>query len=175
MTHTTPTPGQKAPQLHVEALGGEAIDLRSDQPENFSVVFFYRGLHCPICRKQLEELNGKLDAFKEIGVTVHAVSMDERERAEKQKAEWSIDNLAIGYGLSEASAREWGLYISKKEQDAEPARFAEPGIAAVRPDGTLYSLHIQNVPFARPTLDGLIEGLKFIIEKDYPVRGTLAA
>ncbi|MDY8111117.1 redoxin domain-containing protein [Fulvimarina sp. 2208YS6-2-32] len=175
MSHTTPIPGQPAPSLTVEALGGKAIDIAADRPKNFTVVFFYRGLHCPICRKQLEELNEKLDAFDEIGVTAHVVSMDEKERAEKQKAEWSIGNLSIGFGLTEKSAREWGLFMSQKEQDAEPDRFAEPGIAVIKPDGTLYSLHLQNVPFARPTIDGLVEGLSFIIENDYPIRGKLAA
>ncbi len=29
-----------------------------------------------------------------------------------------------------------------------------------------------NAPFVRPNLDYLLGGLKFIMEKDYPVRGT---
>ena len=35
--------------------------------------------------------------------------------------------------------------------------------------------HLQNVPFARPTIDGLIQGLGLIIENECPVRGGLAA
>ncbi|EAU43284.1 hypothetical protein FP2506_10581 [Fulvimarina pelagi HTCC2506] len=175
MTHETPLPGQKAPTLRVNTLGGSSIDLSQDNPENFSIVFFYRGLHCPICRKELEELNGKLNKFEDLGVIVHTVSMDGEERAKRQKDEWAIGNLDIGFGLSEASAREWGLFISEKAKDPEPEKFSEPGIAAIKPDGTLYSLHLQNVPFARPTIDGLLQGLQFIIENDYPVRGKLAA
>jgi hypothetical protein len=33
-------------------------------------------------------------------------------------------------------------------------------------------LFLQNTPFARPKLDDLLSGLKFIMSKAYPVRGT---
>lgn len=175
MAHTTPTPGKKAPTLKVDVIGGSAIDLASDRPTNFSLILFYRGVHCPTCKGQIEELNGKLLDFESLGIKVHVVSMDDRARAERQKGEWAIDNVPIGYGLTEESARTWGLFISAKEKDTEPERFAEPGVAVVYPDGTIYALYLQSVPFARPTLDGLMRGLKFIIDNHYPARGTVAA
>jgi peroxiredoxin len=175
MSHTTPLPGERAPKLTVDVLGGPGIDLAADTPQNFSLTFFYRGLHCPICRTQLEELNGRIADFDAMGIKVYAISMDSKDRAERQKEEWKIDKLPIGYGLSEASARQWGLFISAKVKDPEPARFSEPGIAVLYPDGTIYALYLQNVPFARPTLDGLRDGLKFVIEKQYPIRGKVAA
>lgn len=175
MAHTTPSPGDRAPSLTFQRLDGAAFDLAAARPENFSLIFFYRGSHCPICKSQLEELSGKLEGFAELGVEVHVVSMDDEARARKQRQDWSIDDLAIGYGLGEASAREWGLFISSAAKEGEPERFSEPGLAVVRPDGTIYALHLQNVPFARPTIDGLRQGLGFILEKDYPLRGDLAA
>lgn len=174
-THTTPMPGDKASALKVQTLGGTPVDLAANRPENFSVVLFYRGSHCPICKTQMEELNGKLGDFRKIGVDVHVVSMDDEARARKQTRDWAIGNLSIGYGLSEESARDWGLFISEGFKEGEPERFNEPGVAVVRPDGTIYSLHVQNVPFARPTIDGLQQGLGFIIENDYPIRGDIAA
>ena len=42
------------------------------------------------------------------------------------------------------------------------------------PQGRLQIIDISNAPFARPDLDGLLNGLKFIQEKDYPIRGTAA-
>lgn len=175
MPHTTPMPGDAAPALKVDTLGGTPFDLSEVHPENFTLVLFYRGYHCPICKDQLEELNGKISDFEAAGIKAHAVSMDSPERAEKQREEWDIGNLAIGYGLSEASAREWGLYISAKEKDAEPERFAEPGTAIIYPDGRIYALYTQNVPFARPPLDDLLGAMKFVLKNDYPVRGKLAA
>ena len=35
-------------------------------------------------------------------------------------------------------------------------------------------IDISNAPFARPDLNGVLKGLKFIQEKQYPIRGTLA-
>lgn len=175
MRHSAPTPGDKAPNLNVGVLDGSSFDLSQERLENFTLVLFYRGVHCPICKTQMEELAGKRDEFGKAGITVHAVSMDSRERAERQKNEWAIGGLPIGYGLSEESAREWGLYISGKEKDAEPERFAEPGAAVIYPDGRIYALYLQSVPFARPTLDGLLKGLNFVIENNYPVRGKAAA
>lgn len=175
MPHSTPIPGEKAPDLKVDVLDGSPLDLWQERPENFTLVLFYRGVHCPICRKQMEELAGKREEFAKAGIRVHAVSMDPRDRAERQKNEWAIDGLPIGYALSEASAREWGLFISKKEKDGEPERFAEPGAAVVYPDGRLYALYLQSVPFARPTLDDFYHGLNFVIENNYPIRGTTAA
>jgi len=34
--------------------------------------------------------------------------------------------------------------------------------------------HVSNARFARPDLASLLDGLKFIQDKDYPIRGTLA-
>lgn len=175
MAHATPMPGDKAPRLTFDVLDGSPVDLSADHPENFSIVFFYRGVHCPICRKQLEELVARRSDFEAIGAKFHVVSMDSVERAERQKKEWTIEGLPIGYGMSEETAREWGLFISAKEQDAEPDRFSEPGIAVLYPDGRIYALYFQTVPFARPRLDDLLGSLKFVLERDYPIRGKLAA
>ena len=175
IAHTTPLPGHNAPRLAVEVIGGQAVNLATESSESFTLIFFYRGFHCPICRRQLEELSDKLDEFDALGVKIHVVSMDTRDRAERQKREWAIDRVPIGYGLTEESAREWGLFISAKAKDAEPARFAEPRVAVVDREGRIYALYLQSVPFARPAIDTLRNGLKFIIENGYPVRGQIAA
>lgn len=172
MTHRAPMPGSPAPALDVPALGG-TVGLGGGG--KLSLVFFYRGVHCPICKTQMEELAGRRGELAEMGIETVAVSMDSEERARRQREEWDLGDMPIGYGLSEASAREWGLYISTKAKDAEPDIFAEPGIVAVNPDGSLYALWLQTVPFARPTLDGLKKGLSFVLDNDYPVRGTRAA
>ena len=175
MPHTTPMPGDKAPALKVATSDGGQLDLANDNPENFSLVFFYRGVHCPICKKQIGELAKRREEFRAKGFNVHAVSMDDETRVQRQQAEWDLAGMPVGYGLSEESAREWGLYISSKAQDSEPARFAEPGLVAVRPDGTIYAMWLQTVPFTRPSLDDLLGGLSFVVDKGYPTRGELAA
>lgn len=175
MTHRIALPGSASPQLRIPGLGGKPIDLAVEKPDKFTVVFFYRGVHCPICKTQLDELSLRLTDFSSRGISVLAVSMDSEERSKRQADEWSLGDLRVGYGLAEVEARAWGLFISRKEKDAEPDRFAEPGIAIIDPDGRIHALFHQSVPFARPRLDDLLKGLDFIIEKQYPARGTMAA
>lgn len=175
MPHAAALPGTNAPALKLAALSGGPIDLAQERPENFTLVFFYRGVHCPICKKQLEEINARLPEFAEHGLSVLAVSMDDEERAQRQATDWDIGNMKVGYGMSADTARAWGLYLSQKEKEAEPDLFSEPGLAVVYPNGRLYALYQQSVPFARPRLDDLFQGLAFIVEKNYPARGTVAA
>ncbi|MEM1401497.1 MAG: AhpC/TSA family protein, partial [Pseudomonadota bacterium] len=49
--------------------------------------------------------------------------------------------------------------------------FAEPGLFLVRPDKTLYFGSVQTMPFARPSFDGVLMGLDFVLKTDYPARG----
>ena len=167
-------PGTKVPSLALELTIGAQYDLSKQSPDAFTLVLFYRGKHCPICKKQLTELGSKLGEFTKRGINVVAVSMDDKERAMHVDAEWGTGDVPLAYGLSEESAREWGLYISEaREGSEEPAMFSEPGMFLVRPDGTLYYASTQNSPFARPQFDDLLSGLDYVLENDYPVRGTL--
>lgn len=164
----------QAPAFRFPLLSGGTFDLTDEAPDHFTLVIFYRGLHCPLCRKQMEtDVVPNLDALAEKGVTVIAVSMDEEARAREQQDEWAFGNLRVGYALPEAMARDWGLYISKaREGSSEPAIFSEPGMTLVRPDGRVFAHWQQSVPFARPQMEDLISGIGFIIDKGYPARGT---
>ncbi len=173
--HTTLTPGQQVPGLSVELAGGGRFVLNEDAPTHFTMIIFYRGLHCPICRGQLSDFQGKLSAFAELGINVVAISMDTAERAEQTKTDWKLDSLPLGYGMSEDTARAWGLYLSDAIKDGEPAVFSEPGMAIVRPNGELYHWSLQTAPFGRAKAADLAGMLKFVIENDYPVRGRRAA
>ena len=108
-----PTPKQPAPELEFPILGANSWNLKAQQPKNFTLVVFYRGLHCPICKKYLQELQNLLPDFKERGLEVAAVSMDAEERARLSRQKWELDALTLGYDLPEATAKQWGLYLSK--------------------------------------------------------------
>lgn len=179
MTALTPLfPRQPVPDLEVPTVGGGSWRLGDDKPENFTLVVFYRGLHCPICSNYLGDLEKKLGDFAERGVSVIAISTDEEERAKTAKQDWGLENLAIGYGLSLDKAREWGLYISTSRGMTstgveEPALFSEPGLFLVRPDGTLYFGTVQTMPFARPNFREILGALDFVLKNDYPARGEV--
>jgi peroxiredoxin len=170
-------PRQPVPALEVETLNG-AWSLSEQNPGSFTMVVFYRGLHCPICSRYIGELDRLTGDFDEIGVSPLVLSTDTRERAEQARKDWDLKNLNIGYGVSVEQCREWGLHRSAGRGLTsigieEPAEFNEPGIFIVRPDKTLYWAQISTMPFARPHFREIIGGLKFALEKDYPARGEL--
>lgn len=171
-------PRQPVPALSVPLVGGGTWTLSEQSPTNFSMIVFYRGLHCPICSMYLADLHTRLDALAERGVTVVAVSSDTEDRAVEAKSNWKLPNLPIGYGLDLDVARAWGLYISTSRGKTstgveEPALFAEPGLFLVRPDGTLYFGTVQTMPFARPAFGDIVKALDFVLKNDYPARGEV--
>lgn len=169
-------PRQAVPALRVPTLDHGAYELATDAPARFSLLVFYRGLHCPICAKYLLELGRLQPEFEQRGVKVIALSSDGAERAREMANKVGATALRFGHGLTLANAREWGLYISTSRGKTsigieEPALFAEPGVFIVRPDGTLYCGAVQTMPFARPHFDELLGAIDFAISKDYPARG----
>lgn len=166
-------PTTVVPELSVEVVVGDTWRLSEQTPESFTLIEFYRGYHCPRCKLHLLDLLHKLPRFIERGCGVIAISMDSGERAEKSKQEWGLGDLTIGYGLSEDSAREWGLFISQAIQDKEPNHFCEPGLFLVRPDGTLYSSVLHTTPFHRHHFADVMEAIDMIKARDYPARGNV--
>ena len=164
-------PRAKVPALDLPILGGGRFDVAAMRPQSFTTLVFYRGLHCPICKTYLRDLDRKLDDFAKRGVEVIAASTDTKERAEQSKREWGIERLQMAYGLSIDQARQWGLYISASIKEEEPPLFAEPGLFLIRPDGTLYSASVQTMPFARPSFAEVLQAIAFVTEKNYPARG----
>lgn len=169
-------PRTKSPELEVETLDAGRWRLSEQRPENFTMIVAYRGLHCPICRTYLSELDRSAEEFGKRGVEVIAVSTDTLERAAQTKDEWQLRNLRIGYGLSIPKAREWGLYISTSRGKTstgvvEPDLFNEPGVFLIKPDQTLYASSVATMPFARPHFKEVLAAIDFIVEKDYPARG----
>lgn len=169
-------PRQPVPALRVPTLAHGEFELAADAASQFTLVVFYRGLHCPICLKYLLELGRLQPEFDQRGVKVIALSSDGQERAHMMADKLKAPDLRMGYDLSLAHAREWGLYISTSRGKTsigieEPALFSEPGVFIVRPDGTLYYGAVQTMPFARPHFDELLAALDFAIDKNYPARG----
>ncbi|MFQ5994521.1 MAG: peroxiredoxin-like family protein [Acidiferrobacterales bacterium] len=169
-------PRTRTPELEVETLDSGTWRLSEQKPDNFTMIVAYRGLHCPICRPYVSELDRDAEEFKNRGIEVIALSTDTRERAEQTKDDWKLKHLRIGYGLSIDKAREWGLYISTSRGKTsagvvEPDRFNEPGLFLVKPDQTLYAASIATMPFARPHFKEILAAIDFIVDKDYPARG----
>jgi peroxiredoxin len=169
-------PRKPVPSLEVPTLDGDIWRLSERKPAKFIMIVFYRGRHCPVCKLYLEDLTKKLGDLAARGVETIAMSTDDEDRARDTAAEWALDGLKIGYGLSVEKAREWGLYVSSGRGKTsigveEPALFNEPGFFLVRPDGTLYWSIVQTMPFLRPHFAELVAVLEKIEQMDYPARG----
>lgn len=159
----------------------EAFDISSvnnDEPitiggtkDRWTMLVVYRGRHCPRCKRYLNKLNDMLSSWTEV-MDVFVISADTKEKAIADREEFGW-NFELGYGLTVDRMRELGLYVSEPLSEAETTDlFSEPGTFAIRPDGSLMLVDISNGPAARPDLDELLDGMKFNISNDRPVRGT---
>ncbi len=167
------TPAQPVPDLSVQTLDHGTFHLSRDHGKNGTLVIFYRGLHCPICIRQMTELETKIDALNELGVETIMISGDGADRARQTVEKAGTGAVRVGYGFDLRAARyDWGLWMSSaREGSAEAPFFFEPGHFYIAPDGTLYFGWVQSSPFARPQLDDIIGAIRFRLDKNYPPRG----
>ena len=67
--------GAAFPNLPATNLDGESVDLSKPTGDaDWHMVVVYRGQHCPLCTKYLNQLDGYLDQLAATGVSVVAVS-----------------------------------------------------------------------------------------------------
>jgi peroxiredoxin len=172
--------GSKFPKMDVAKLGaklgGDTLTLGEPQRgHDWHLVVVYRGLHCPIWKRYLAQLNEIADEFYQIGVDVVAVSGDSEAKTQAMVDEKEL-TLRMGYGLSVAQMGYLGLYVSDPRSPEETDQpFPEPGLFVINQDGDIQVLDISNAPFARPDLTSLLGGLKFVRGNGYLIRGTHVA
>lgn len=179
MAPTIVYPADPAPALVVKTLDGEVFDLKNAASKNkaFTIVVFYRGLHCPLCKNYNKEIKENLANANEQGTDFIVISMDPEERARKTVADvvgpdGTPLRVKMGYGLTEEQARSWGLYMSAgRSGTAEPSLFSEPGLFVIRPDSSVFFAQVQSGPFTRPSVGPLLGGLQYALDNNYPARG----
>jgi peroxiredoxin len=171
MTFPKPRVGEPIEPLALAVAGEDRVVSLGQPTDRWTMLFVYRGKHCPRCKRFLTKLNNVLSAWTEV-MNVVVVSADTEDKALADKAEfgWNFD---LCYGLTVPQMRSLGLYVSEPLSEAETTDlFAEPGAFGLRPDGTLMLVEISNGPAARPDLEELLDGMKFNISNNRPVRGT---
>lgn len=167
----TVKPREATPSLEVDTIDGGRFSLGDQDPEAFTMVVFYRGLHCPVCKKYLGELDKLYNDFRDQGVEVVAVSGDTEERALGAKQKWGLESLPVGYGLGVEKMREWGLFISGGDGDEEPELYGEPGLFLIQPDDTVYYEAINSMPFGRPQLQEMLTAVGNVKKMGIPAHG----
>ena len=169
--------GAAFPALPAANLAGDTIDL--SKPANgadWHMVVVYRGQHCPLCTKYLNQLDGFVDRLAELGVSVVAVSADSAEQLESHMERLDT-RVPLFYGLTLEQMEALGVYVSVPRSEKETDHlFAEPGLFVINADGNVQVADLSNNPFVRPELEALVSGLEWIRNPDnnYPIRGTHA-
>lgn len=167
--------GSIFPKTDVAQLGGGTLTLGAPRGKHdWQLVIVYRGLHCPLCKNYLAKLQELEADYNALGVDVVAVSGDPVDKAQAFADEKEL-TIAMGYGLSVAQMKALGLYVSDPRSAQETDQpFPEPGLFVINAEGRIQIVDVSNAPFARPDLQGIANGIKFIRGNDYPVRGTHA-
>ncbi|MBX9759583.1 MAG: redoxin domain-containing protein [Beijerinckiaceae bacterium] len=176
-------PRLPVPHLRAPLASGGHYDLHDERPALMSMIVFYRGLHCQQCQAYLRDLEERLPEFEKRGVTSVAISCDGADRARRTPVDWGLSGLRVAYGLEPRDARAWGLFLTAGRPRAsgmsEPPVCCEPAVFLVAPDNTLWFSAVQNMAFARPRFEDLIEGFEFLFARGYfrtkecPARGEL--
>lgn len=169
--------GEAFPSLSVPKLGDGIIDLTVPGTGfDWKLIVVYRGKHCPLCTRYLQELNDVLSQINALGIDVVAISADSEKRAKDQMSEVN-PNYDVGYNLSVEQMQQLGLYVSDVRLGMDVERpFSEPGLFVVNDEGRLQIIDISNVPFARPDWNSMLMGLKYIrnLDEEFPVNGSFS-
>ena len=169
--HSTLSAGACFPEITLPTLSDGEVTLGSRGEGEWALVVVYRGQHCPLCTKYLKQLTLLHPAFGEAKVGVVAVSGDSEAQARSQMDEVK-PSFPVAYGLDVEGMRALGCYISDPRSDKETDHpFAEPALFVVNGEGAVQIADISNAPFARPDLEALLSGVKFVRANDYPIRG----
>mgnify|MGYP005991429079 CR=1 FL=1 len=166
--------GSTFPDLNATLLSGEQVAL--GKPQNgadWQLVVFYRGRHCPLCTKYLNQLEDYKETLLATGVDLIAVSGDRKIQLESHLEQLNV-SFPLAYGLTVEQMQALGLYISDPRSEQETDHpFAEPGLFVVNSERKIQVVDISNNPFVRPELQALVNGLSWIRNPDnnYPIRG----
>ena len=170
--------GADFPALPVKDDDANLVDISKPAVDaDWRMVVIYRGRHCPLCTKFLNNLAGFRQRLLDIGIDIAAVSGDSHAQLEEHRTRLDV-NFPLYHGLTQDQMLELGLYVSIPRSEKETDHnFAEPGLFVINGDGQVQVVDLSNNPFSRPDLEVIVSGLEWIRapENNYPIRGTFAA
>ena len=165
------------PALTVKDTDNNEVFLgQRNSDSGWKMVVIYRGKHCPICTKYLNQLEDYKQRLADIDVELVAVSADSAEQLQEHQQKLAV-SYPLYHGLNVEQMRGLGLYISEPRSEQETDHpFAEPALFVINSEGRIQIVDIANAPFSRPAPETLVSGLEFIRDpaNDYPIRGTYA-
>lgn len=173
MLSTKLAAGELFPEIIVNADENAPVNISRPKSEyDWQMILVYRGRHCPLCTKYLNELEHYLGRLNKLKIGLAVVSADTKEQSVDHLRKLRI-TYPLYYGLTLEQMKLLGLYISYPRSPEETDHlFPEPGLFIINESNQIQFIDISNTPFARPDLEGLVKGLEYIREKKYPIRGT---
>ncbi|QEY33350.1 redoxin domain-containing protein [Synechococcus sp. RSCCF101] len=167
--------GAPFPVLPVLSEQGERVDIgQAMAPASWRILVVYRGRHCPLCTRYLNQLEAFVGRLQAIATDLVAVSADSLEQLQEHRQRLQL-TFPLFHGLSDRHMVELGLYISNPRSEKETDhRFAEPGLFVINEQRRIQVVDLSNNPFVRPDPETLVSGLEWIRnpENHYPIRGT---
>lgn len=143
-------PGDTFPNLSVQLVGGEKLDLPDALAGRFGVVLFNRGAWCPFCTAQLRDFQRAHEALDEVGASVVSLSVDDEATAqalvEKNGLTFPIGHSADAHAI----AAETGAFIS-----ADPLHLQSTGFV-LDPEGTVLTSVYSSGAIGRLTAEDTI-------------------
>ncbi|MDP5252791.1 MULTISPECIES: redoxin domain-containing protein [unclassified Vibrio] len=166
-------PGTPFPTLTANTLEGSIELNKAHGGADWQLLIVYRGQHCPLCTRYLNQLETFQAALNDIGVSITAVSADSKAQLESHLEQLNV-TFPIAYGLTLEQMETLGLYVSIPRSAQETDHnFAEPGLFIINEQGQVQAVDISNVPFLRPEPEVIVRGITFVRGQDgYPIRGT---
>lgn len=144
--------GDIAPDFIAKNQNGSDVNLKNQLVKGSVVLIFYRGEWCPICNRQLKELEDSLSLITSKGANVIAVTPEKLEYVsktiEKTKATYNIvsdENLQImtaykvNYKLSNSKTKlykTFGIDL-KKSNGTNSNNLPVPAVYIINKDGKI--------------------------------------
>lgn len=129
MTTTKFTAGDLFPSITLPTLNSDTIELgKPSENVDWRLVVVYRGKHCPLCTRYLNQLETLKARFLQLGMDIVAVSADSQAQLEQHMEQLTV-TFPVAYGLTVEQMQTLGLYISEPRSEKETNHlFAEPGL-----------------------------------------------
>ena len=104
--------GDLFPSITLPTLNGETVSIGQPQGDlDWKMVVVYRGKHCPLCTRYLNQIESLKSEFNALGVDIIAVSADSEAQAQTHKQELDV-SFPIAYGMTIEQMQQLGLYLS---------------------------------------------------------------
>lgn len=131
---------RSVPDLTLNNVDGEPVNLRQAAAEQPAMFVFYRGGWCPYCSAHLADLAELEDEILDAGVRIYAISADDPQSLAESRTEEDIGYTLLSDPQREVSRAFGVAFRISDEQEAE--RLAETTGQSMENDGSF----IQNVP-----------------------------